>query len=90
MSRLAVGFTQCPVQLVPGVLCPGLKELRQEADCLPLSSAEVKNAWSYISTPPYIFMALCLSKHRVHLHFDALKGVIHVCTTVPLISLTLL
>jgi len=27
---------------------------------LTLSSAGVKNAWSYTSTPPYVFMAWCL------------------------------
>jgi hypothetical protein len=30
----------------------------------PPSSAEVKNAWSYTSTPQYIFMTWCLVKHR--------------------------
>jgi hypothetical protein len=28
----------------------------------PLSSAELKNAWSYTSTPPYVFMARYLIK----------------------------
>jgi hypothetical protein len=28
------------------------------------SSAEVKNAWSYTSSPKYVFMAWCLVKHR--------------------------
>jgi hypothetical protein len=28
------------------------------------SSAEVKNAWSYTSTPQYVFMEWCLVKHR--------------------------
>jgi hypothetical protein len=28
-----------------------------------------KNAWSYTSTPPYIFLAWCLAKHRVTLPF---------------------
>jgi hypothetical protein len=34
----------------------------------PPSSGEVKNSWSYTSTPPYFFMAWCLIKHKVHLH----------------------
>jgi hypothetical protein len=42
----------------------GLKQLGREADHSPPSSAEVKNAWSYTSTPHYIFMAWCLVKHR--------------------------
>jgi hypothetical protein len=25
---------------------------------------EVKNAWSYTSAPPYVFMAWCFTKHR--------------------------
>jgi hypothetical protein len=29
-----------------------------------LFSAEVKNVWSYTSTPPYAFMVWCLVKHR--------------------------
>jgi hypothetical protein len=33
-----------------------------EADHSPSSSAEVKNAWSYTSTPPYTFMVWCLMK----------------------------
>jgi hypothetical protein len=36
----------------------------READHLPPSSAEVKNAWSYTSTSQYVFMAWCLVKHR--------------------------
>jgi len=38
------------IQWVPG----------REGDHSPPSSAEVKNAWSYISTHPCIFMAWCL------------------------------
>jgi hypothetical protein len=30
----------------------------------PQSSAEVNNAWSYTSWPPYVFMAWCLVQHR--------------------------
>jgi hypothetical protein len=43
---------------------PGLKRPGREADHSPPSSAEVKNAWSYTSTPLYVFMAWCLVKHR--------------------------
>jgi hypothetical protein len=35
----------------------GVKRPENEADHLPLSNAEVKNAWSYTSTPPYVFVA---------------------------------
>jgi hypothetical protein len=33
----------------------------------PGSSAKVKNAWKYTSTPQYTFMAWCLVKHRTAL-----------------------
>jgi hypothetical protein len=33
----------------------------------PPFSAEVKNAWSYTSTPPYAFIAWCLIKYRIRL-----------------------
>jgi hypothetical protein len=39
-----------------------LKGPESEADHLPPSSAENKNAWSYTSTPQYAFMALCSVK----------------------------
>jgi hypothetical protein len=38
----------------------GVKRLVREADHSPPSSAEVKNAWSYTSTPQYVFMTLYL------------------------------
>jgi len=36
----------------------------------PLTSiwGEFKNAWSYTSTLPYVFMAWCLVKYRLRLH----------------------
>jgi hypothetical protein len=49
---------------VLGTLSPEMKWLECEADPSHPSSAEVKNAWSYTFTPPYIFMPLCLVKHR--------------------------
>jgi len=42
----------------------GVKWPTREADHLPPSSAEVKNAWSYISTPQYVYLAWCLVKRR--------------------------
>jgi hypothetical protein len=39
-----------------------------EADHSLLCSVEVKNAWSYTSIPPYIFIARCLVKQMIHLH----------------------
>jgi hypothetical protein len=66
--RAALGPTQPPIQCVPEVLSPEAKRPGREADHLPPSSAEVKNVWSYASTPPYVFMALCLIKHMTSLH----------------------
>jgi len=57
--RLALGPIQPPLQWVSGIKRP-----ESEADHLPPSSTEIKNAWSYISTRPYVFMAWCLVKHR--------------------------
>jgi hypothetical protein len=37
---------------------------QSEAYHSPPSSAEVKNAWSYTSTPQYVIMVWCLFKHR--------------------------
>jgi len=50
-SRPALGPTQPPTQWVTGTLTPGSKRPWHEVDHSPPSSAEVKNAWSYISSP---------------------------------------
>jgi hypothetical protein len=55
-SGLALGFTQPPIQWVPGALSPGVKRPEREAGNSPPSSAKVKNEWSYTSTPQYIFI----------------------------------
>jgi hypothetical protein len=52
-----------------GALSLGVKRLGREADQLPPSSAEVKNAQSYTSTPQYAFMALCSVKAQGQLYF---------------------
>jgi hypothetical protein len=43
------------IEWVPGALSLGLKQPGREADHSPPSSAEVKNAWRYTSTPPIRF-----------------------------------
>jgi hypothetical protein len=58
-------WTQPPIKWVPGALLPRVKWAGREADHSSPSSTEVKNAWSYISTPPHAFMAWCLVKHGV-------------------------
>jgi hypothetical protein len=65
-SRTALGPTQPPNSWVPGVLSLGVKRPDREADHSPPSSTDVKNAWSYTSTPQYVFMAWYLVKHRVN------------------------
>jgi hypothetical protein len=62
--RTALGPTQPPIQCLPGALSLCVKRPEREADYSPPSSAEVENAWSYTSTPQYVFMAWCLVKHR--------------------------
>jgi len=51
-----------PIQWVPGALSLGVKRSGREADHSPPSSAEVKNAWSYTSTPHYASLAWCSVK----------------------------
>jgi hypothetical protein len=63
VSRQALGPTQPAIQWVPGALSLGVKRPGYEPDHTPPSSAEVKNEWSYTSTPQYVFMAWCLVKH---------------------------
>jgi len=60
--------TQSPIRWAPGVLFPEEKLPGCEADDLPPSSADVKNAWSYTCTDSYVLMAWCLVKFRLRLH----------------------
>jgi hypothetical protein len=50
------GANSIPIQWVPGVLTPGIKRPRHDAERSPPFSAEV-NARSYTFIPQYIFMA---------------------------------
>jgi hypothetical protein len=70
VSRTALGSTQPPIQWVAGTLSLGVKRPGREAGHSPPPSAEVKNAWSYISTPQYVFMAWCLVKYRDNLTYS--------------------
>jgi hypothetical protein len=60
-SRTALEPTQPPIQWVPGALSLGIKQPWREADHSPPSSADVKNAWSYTSTPPVCLHGVVLS-----------------------------
>jgi hypothetical protein len=56
-SKPAVGPIQPPIPRLPDALSPGAKRPGREADLSLPSSAEVKNACNYMSTPPYVLMA---------------------------------
>jgi hypothetical protein len=49
-----MGTTQPPIKWVPGALSPQVKRPRRVAGRSPPTSAEVKNAWIYTSTPSYV------------------------------------
>jgi hypothetical protein len=70
-STPALGPTRSPIQFqwVAGALSPGVKRPYREANHSPFSSSEVKNAWSYTSTPQYIFMKWYLVKNRHNFTF---------------------
>jgi hypothetical protein len=61
VSRTALEPTQPPNQWVPGYLSLGVKRPGRKADHSPPSSAEVKNAWSYTSTPPIYLHGVVLN-----------------------------
>jgi hypothetical protein len=62
-SRPALGLTQTLNQWVLEVLSPVIKRPRLKADHSYLFSAEVKNAWSYTSSPPIRLLGVMI-KHR--------------------------
>jgi hypothetical protein len=72
-SRPALGPIQPPIQLAPGTLSLGVNRPRREADHSPPSGAEVRNTWSYTSTPQYAFMAWCLVKAQGQLRLRLLN-----------------
>jgi hypothetical protein len=67
--RTVLGPSEPPIQWIPGALSLVVKRPEREADHSPPSSAEVENAWSYISTPQYVFIAWCLVKQRDNFTF---------------------
>jgi hypothetical protein len=60
LHMVQTGFGAHPIPWVPGTLSQGVKWTGGMADHSPHTSAEVKKTWVYTSTPPYVFMALCL------------------------------
>jgi hypothetical protein len=76
ISYVSVGVVRLPASCPMGTRgsYPGGKRPGREAAHSPPSSAEVRNVWSYTSTPQYVFMVWCLVKHRDNffLHFTSL------------------
>jgi hypothetical protein len=60
-SRPALGPTQPPIQCISGALSLVVKLSGREADHTHSSSAEVKIAWNYTSTPPTRLHSVVLS-----------------------------
>jgi hypothetical protein len=55
--RFDTGASQVPVRWVMGAASPGAEESGYRANHSFPSIVEVKNAWCYISTLPYVFKA---------------------------------
>jgi hypothetical protein len=49
---------------MPEVVPPKINAAMLEAEHPHSSTVDVKNTWSDITIPPYVFMASCLIKHR--------------------------
>jgi hypothetical protein len=73
-SRPVLGPIQLPIEWVPEAVSLGVKLSGREADHSPPSTAEVKNAWSYTSTPQYAFMAWCSVKAQGQLYLLPFTG----------------
>jgi hypothetical protein len=57
-----MGHTQPHIQWTLEALSMGIKWPGHKINHSPTSNDKVKNAWSYISTIPYVFMAYMDSK----------------------------
>ena len=71
MSQLVLELAQPHIQWIQMAPSLGIKWPRHEAAHSPPSSAKVRSAWSYTSTPPCAFMAcrgtiLPFSMHSFH------------------------
>jgi len=60
-DRLWDPYSQPPIHWVLGALSLGVKQLGHEANHSLPSISEVKNAWSYTSTPPLCLHGMVLS-----------------------------
>ena len=56
--NIQTGSGTQPALYSKGFFCEEFQKPRHEANHSPPSTSEVKNEWSYASTPPYAFMTL--------------------------------
>lgn len=66
-SKPAVRLTKRLIQWISSFHSSVLKQLGYKNDHSPSSSAEVKNEWNYISTPP-TFLMVMKGQHYLYLH----------------------
>jgi hypothetical protein len=69
MSKPVLGPVLPPIQRALGALSLGAKQLSMKLTTDLHQVLRSKNAWSYTSTLPYIFMVWCLVKHRDNFTF---------------------
>jgi hypothetical protein len=72
VSRPAPGPNQPPIPWVPGAPSLGVKRWRRESNHSPPTGAEIKNEWSYTSTPPIGLHGVVL-KQEIRLHGTVLS-----------------
>jgi hypothetical protein len=78
-SRPALGSIQHPIQWVSKPLAPWVKRPVHEADHPSPFSDEVKNEWSYTSTPPIRLHGVVLSYAlHTHTHTQLTRDMFHV------------
>jgi hypothetical protein len=56
--------------LIPAQWASSVRRQEYEDEHASPSSAEVKNAWSYTSIPPYFIVVWCLIEHRDNFTFE--------------------
>jgi len=58
--RVALGPTKPPIQCIPRAVIPEVKRPGREAYHSPPFRVEIKNVWSYTSTPPIRYHGVVL------------------------------